>query len=68
MWQSLFGWPVTSVVVSVIIGFGWVVVSIPLPQFNVAQSAFTIAALLLSAKVAHFVIAEEGSKQNNAQT
>jgi hypothetical protein len=67
MWTSIFDWSVVGVAVPIIIGFGWVLVSIQNPQFNGAQAAFTLAALILVAKLAYYVVIEEGHKHSSLQ-
>lgn len=64
MWifDYLFTWVAVIVVVPLIIAFGWVVVSIPNPQFNVAQWAFTFAAVILAGRIGLWITLEHGLK------
>jgi hypothetical protein len=58
--NSIFGWGTVSFLVPLCIGFGWVAVSIPNPQFNAAQWAFTAATFILIIRVGIWISVENG--------
>lgn len=62
MWNLIFGWPTIAIVVPVIVAFGWVVVALPNPNFNLAQWAFTVAAAVLTSRLCWWLLLERGAK------
>lgn len=65
MWSSLFGWTAVGIYVTVLIGFGWVTVSIPNPQFNAAQGAFALAAAILLTRFGWWIAVEHALKSHS---
>jgi len=56
MWSVVFGWPVASVVLCLLIGTGVGLMSCTPPEFRVARVCFTLAALIFFAKVGAWLI------------
>lgn len=55
VWQILFSWPVLSVVVAVLIGVGWNVVSASPPDLVVPRVCFSVSAVILLTKTSFWL-------------
>lgn len=61
MWSILFSWPVVGILVPVLIGIGVGVMSMSPPEFWIARSCFSLAALILLARVGAWIIYTQSS-------
>jgi hypothetical protein len=58
----MFSWEAVAIYIPLLIGFGWVEVSIPNPQFSIAQGAFTLAAFILISKLSWWIVFDQAPK------
>ncbi len=61
MWGDLFSWTVVGILVPILIGVGVGVMSMTPPEYWVARVCFTVACILLSAKIGIWLIISESS-------
>jgi hypothetical protein len=59
MWNNLFGWPVISAVAIGLIGIGFSLLSMTPPAFDAARVCITGGAMLLSVKIASWLVAND---------
>ena len=64
MWEAIFGWTTVGILVPLIIGFGWVVISISSPQYDLARGAFSVSATILVLRICWWLALEGGVSAN----
>jgi hypothetical protein len=61
MFEAIFDWPVVAIVVGLLIGAGFSVLSMNPPRYRIAEACYAISALLLWAKFSFWAVTSNGT-------
>jgi hypothetical protein len=66
MLEAVFGWPALGVVVALLIGAGFAVLSMAPPRHRIAEACFSVAAVIFWAKFTYWAVTSDASPRERA--